>query len=357
MKSQSKTEVCFHAKKRILQVITSVILLFGAWSCTTTKCVMCDIDNTALYNVELDETGKQIAGKEKFETFFSPVPIETGKKKVDLYLIDCDNQEPYYKSKEELESFIKDNVVRVDTSHVIRIVTTSDADLPPRTISYTELSKLSLCNRFRKPIKFELRGMLGSRPWSNDGLFYPGDNGGTYFERNKQINQVLGFEEGGTNLILGAEAAIIPRIKTYNYKHALGLGLLTGFWPVDGGLFIPIAIHPRFTFNEFSSPLWGKCNAWYLFGDIGTAFDASGDVELIRDNWFSSWFIGAGAGIDLWKAKGHDLSFDLGYRYTSLGLPVNSDLEQCLTNSGVENPQAYYSRNVGQVFVRFGFTW
>lgn len=326
----------------------AILLVTITWSCKTTKCVLCDIDNSVLYNVELDNEGEKIAGKSEFETFFAPVPIETGKKKVDLYLIDCDNQAPYNKSQEELEKFIKDNVTRIDTSHVIRIVTTSDADFPPRTISYTELSDISLCNRTRKAIKLELRGMLGYRIGTNESISYPGENNGETYER-----QLVGFGTGGTQLTLGAEAAIIPRIKTFNYKHALGIGVLTGFWPVDGGLYVPIALHPRFTFNEFSTPLWGKCNAWYLFADAGTAYDVSQKIEFIRDSFLSSWFVGGGAGIDLWKAKGHDLSFDMGYRYTSLGLELNEDMYNCTDGTGT----SYATRNVGQVFVRVGFTW
>ncbi|MDA3881535.1 MAG: hypothetical protein PF436_14185 [Prolixibacteraceae bacterium] len=333
------------------------ILLMLAYSCTPTKCVLCDIDNSTLYKVELDEDAIGNKGNKEIETFFTPVPIEVSKKKVDLYLVDCTDDQPYKLTGESLEQFIKQNMFRVDTSQVKRIVTTSDADVPPEIVRYSELEDLGLCNRARKLVKIELRGMLASRRWDNEGMFYTGYNGGTFYERNDFINQVIGFGRGGTNLILGAEAAIIPRVARINNRHAVGLGLLTGFWPVDGGLFIPISFHPRFTFNEFSAPLWGKCNAWYLFGDLGAAYDASGGVPFIIADIPASWFTGGGVGIDLWKTKNRDLSFDIGYRYTSLAMPINDDLGNCYEAVGIDDITNYPRRNAGQFFVRLGFTW
>jgi hypothetical protein len=339
-------------------VLSSIFLMLVlSYSCTPTKCVLCDIENSTLYKVEYNEDEKSGRVNKEIETFFTPVPIEVSKKKVDLYLVDCTGEKPYKLQGEGLEQFIKQNMFRIDTSQVKRIVTTSDADVPPEVVSYHELEKLDVCNRARKPFKIEVRGMLASRRWDNEGVFYTGYDGGTLYQRNDFINNVIGFGRGGTNLILGAEAAFIPRLARINGRHALGLGVLTGFWPVDGGLFLPLALHPRFTFNEFSAPLWGKCNAWYLFGDLGVAYDAGGEIPFMNENMPTSWFTGVGIGIELWKTKNRDLSFDLGYRYTSLSLPANNDLENCYDQAGLDNTIGNPERKAGQLFVRLGFTW
>jgi hypothetical protein len=87
--------------------------------------------------------------------------------------------------------------------------------------------------------------------------------------------EVFGFGEGGTMITTGFEASFLPSILTVNDKHRFHLGAMTGYWPVDGGHFIPLSVHPRFTFNDITNPLFGNCNALYLFGDLGTAYDVS----------------------------------------------------------------------------------
>jgi hypothetical protein len=354
-------------------------MLLAVNSCRQSRCLLCEADQTKLYRVELKDEAIKTIGKEKVETFFAPVPIEAGKKKMNLYLIDCDGAEPFRFSEEELEQFVMKNTLVVDTTMVTRIITTSDADQPPVLVQYASLEALAVCNRFRKPLKFELRGMLGSRiPWSNEDLFYPGieEGGGITYQRNDVINSVFGYGPGGTNLIMGLEGAILPRITMINKKHSFNLGLLTGLWPVDGGLWQPVSLHPRLTFNEIASPLRGRCNAWYIFGDVGPVIKwanlntgANTSIPSVGEqlgDWFqspwnnlrsASWFAGLGIGFDLWKKKGHDFSFDLGYRITNLKLPKNDAFEQCLLDNGLEVDFPYPSRQAGQCFVRVGLTW
>lgn len=326
--------------------------LFVATSCTTPKCVLCNSDRNVLYQVEMKAGTPNVNGKNILKTFFAPVPMEMGNKKVDLYVVDCEGKEPYKMQQPELEDFIKRNIYKIDTSYVERIVTTSDADFPPSVVTFTQLDSFKLCNRFRKPLKVEVRAMTGVRNFDRTGTYFPGYNGGIFYPK-----KVLGFGEGGTNVVVGAEAALLPRIQNVGSRNAFNLGVMTGFWPVDAGMFIPIALHPRFTFNEFSAPLWGSCNAYYLFADLGTAFDASGDVPLWANKKLTSWFWDVGAGIDLWQSKNHDLSIDAGYRQTHFSMPFNADYQQCLHEAGLEHVSGYPARMAGQIFIRLGFTW
>lgn len=348
-------------------------------SCKQTQCMLCEADQSKLYLIEFKEGADKQVGKKKVETFFAPVPVELGKKKVNLFLIDCDTIEPFRYSQEELDEMVKKRTLIVDTTMVRKIMTTSDADLPPVMVEYASLEANLMCNRFRRPWKFEARGMLGSRlPWSNEDLFYPGaeEGGGINYERNDVIDHVFGFGPGGTNLIMGLEGAVMRRVTMIKNKHAFNLGLLTGLWPVDGGLWQPLSLHPRLTFNEISSPLRGRCNAWYIFGDVGpvlkwanintgvnTTIPSMGEQlgDWFQSPWndlkYASWFAGLGVGIDLWRKKGHDLSVDLGYRITNLKLPKNDAYEQCLIENGQTANFPYPSRRAGQCFVRVGLTW
>ncbi len=330
------------------------LTLLAMHSCRQSRCLLCETDKTKLYRVELKEGAAKTIGKEKVETFFAPVPIEAGKKKMNLYLIDCEGTEPFRFSEEELEQFVMKNTLVVDTTMVTRIITTSDADQPPVLVQYASLEGLRLCNRYRQPLKLELRGILGSRlDWNNE----PSLIEGYPYERNDLWDKVMGFGEGGTNLIVGGEAALMYRVATFGKRHSFSPGILTGIWPVDGGLFLPLSLHPRFTFNDLSMPLWGRCSAWYAYGDLGTALDLGGDVPLISNNWLTSWFAGLGFGRDFWISKKCDFSLDLGYRFSHLALPHNPVYQECLENAGIEQTVDYPARRAGQFFIRFGFTW
>jgi hypothetical protein len=360
-------------KNRLRQCRRGLVFLFLGgvlamlqYSCSTSKCALCDIDKSTVYNIEMKDNVRSDIGKKRFVSYFPPVPYEENKKKV-VAVIDCDGQEPYKMNDNELKRFILDNKHTIDTSSIEYIVVSSDADIAPKKVSYTSLDSLLLCNRSRHSVKFEVCGMLGSRlVWDNIGANILG----IYQPKNDLLDKVIGFGPGGTNLIIGAEAAILPRIALINNKHSFNLGLMTGFWPVDGGMFVPISIHPRLTFNEKSEPIWGKCNAWYLFGDMGTAWDARNinkgngvpiyqtytNIEGKTERWFT-WFAGLGAGVDLWKSKGRDLSIDGGYRITNLPLSTNEELRKCLQESGKDPNLINASRMADQVFIRIGFTW
>ena len=336
-----------------------ILLIFVNSSCKTSKCVLCELDNKTIYNIELKEGHETKDGKTQLQTYFDLIPFEEKGGKVALNIVDCSQGEPYrLHSGEEMAKYVRENIFSVDSLDIKRITKTSDADIYP--VSYTvqrlieENKDLQFCQRSRNALKLELRGMLGAR--SLNTIYYSPVPGA-----EPDSNKFIGFGEEGTKLIMGPEIALLAPIYTINNKSRFHLGLLSGYWPVDGGNFIPISIHPRFTYNDITSPLFGICNAWYLFGDMGTAYDVSDKFSKFWDgNWFVSSFYGIGFGVDLWKTKKMDVSYDMGYRRTTLALPNKSVESQefldCLRDNGIDF-LAYNKRKAGEFFIRIGLTF
>jgi hypothetical protein len=365
----------YKMRKRTGFIFIIALSVIVSSSCKPSKCVMCEMDNSTIYKVELKQDSRK-ATDQPINSFFTPILVENSKKSAEIYIINCQlDDQPFLMDVREMEQYIRQNTMRIDTSIIERVIKSSDTDIPPVVATFKSFDVL--CDRYRRNLKFEVRGMLGSRhPWHNEGLYYPGvgDESGVLYDKNELINNVIGFGPGGTNLIVGAEAAILPKIISIKNRHSVNLGLLSGYWPVDGAHFIPLSIHPRFTFNDVSSPLWGKCNAWYLYADLGPVLKV-GNINtnttypsvaeqfegLLRipsgGLYSSSWFTGIGFGIDLWKNRGRDLSFDMGYRYSNLILPKNENFENCLEESGKDYDLPYPSRSVGQIIFRIGYTW
>ncbi|MCF8357962.1 MAG: hypothetical protein K9H26_04335 [Prolixibacteraceae bacterium] len=297
-------------------------------------------------------------GKSSFQSYFPPILLERKKNKEELYVIDCDNETPYLMGGDELEQFVKAKVHIIDPGKIKKITTTSDIDVAPvEYIPQPPEGKLA-CNRYRNAIKIETRGMLGFRPWwlTEESITYPGPEGDAVYNRKFSSLGTIG-SPNGTIITLGLEAALLPRLFKIGDNHSLNLGPMLGIWPVDGGLYIPLSIHPRFTFNDITTPLWRNCNAFYLFGDIGTAYDALGNIPFTYKNELTSTFWGIGVGFDLWKTRGRDLSFDIGYRFTNLSLPQNLDYINCLKENGINADIPNPVRATDQFFIRVGFTW
>lgn len=355
-------------QKRLRSAFTIPLLLFLFLlvmfsSCKTKRCAMCDLDNTTIYNVEMKENTKQKYAKKNYLTYFAPVPVESAKKKVNVYLVDCENAEkedqikPYkLKHGKEMETFVKNNMVIVDSLDVKRVTRTSDADIYPEAFTFEklkELTNMNLCKRTRNPFKIEARAMVGFR--SFEKTTYEPIPGDTPIEK-----KTIGIGEEGTMITFGPEVAFLPSIFNVDDKHRFHLGAMTGFWPVDGGLFVPLSIHPRFTFNDITNPLFGNCNAWYLFGDLGTAYDVAGKFDKFwTGKKLNAYFWDLGAGIDIWRTRNMDISFDLGYRRTTLPLATlndNAGWNDCLNNHGVTY-SGYPRRSAGQIFIRIGLTF
>jgi hypothetical protein len=309
------------------------------------------MDNATIYKVDFKDDAKAEIGKDKILTNYYPIKIERSKTKAELYVIDCEGKEPYLLKGKALEEFIKQNLRVIDFSKVDTIINTGDSDFPP-SINIGQPDSFSLCNRFRQPVKIELRGMFGVRDFNKEGKPIPGYG-------SELDKKVLGFGGGGTNLVVGAEAAVLPRIARIGLRNSLNLGVMTGFWPVDSGMFVPIAIHPKLTFNEFTSPLWGQCNAFNIFGDLGVAYDVTGKTDFLNENNLPySWFYDIGAGIDLWRTRNLDLSFDIGFRRTNLALPISQKYTECIDNNGTTvEVTGFPVRSIGQLFIRFGLTF
>jgi hypothetical protein len=348
----------FYILKKMPNTLFILIVALSAFfisSCSTSKCTLCDIDNRTVYNIEMKEgVGNQ--KKENILSYFPPVPIEAAGKKVRVYLVDCNGKEPYRLSKgKDLQQFVKENLIVVDSLDIKRITRSSDADIYPEINNVKKLmdeNKLKLCRRFRTGFKTEIRFMTGFR--SFNPTTYEPIPGDIPLEK-----KTLGFGQEGTKITIGPEVAFLPAILTVKNKHRLNLGLLSGYWPVDGGNYIPIAIHPRFTFNDITNPLEGNCNAYYLFGDLGTAYDVSGKFDKFWSNKLNSWFFDLGAGVDLWVTRKMDVSFDIGYRLTTLALPSlteNSDWADCIENHNVAWTD-YPRRRAGDFFIRIGVTF
>ncbi|MBP7507142.1 MAG: hypothetical protein KA807_04920 [Prolixibacteraceae bacterium] len=333
-----------------------IVLLFTSWSCSTKRCAMCDLDNTTIYNVEMNENSSRKYGKKNFITYFAPVPVETVNDKVNVYLVDCEGKDAYkLKHGKELEKFVKENMLIVDSLDVKKITVTSDADIYP--VAFTlkklkDLTNLNLCKRSRNDFKIEARAMFGFRSFKESSYQpLPGDV--------PMEKELFGFGEGGTMITTGFEAAFLPSIFTVNDKHRFHLGAMTGYWPVDGGHFIPLAIHPRFTFNDITNPLFGNCNALYLFGDLGTAYDVSSEFKKFWSDKLNASFWDLGAGIDFWVTKGMDISLDLGYRRMTLplsSLEDNPEWAECAESHNIPY-SSYPGRRTGQFFIRLGVTF
>jgi len=318
---------------------------------------MCELDNQTLYNVELNESSIDELGKKNITSYFLPVPVERNNHKIDLYLVDCEGEEPFRLSPgPELQDFIKTHMVVVDSLSIKRITKTSDADIYPQAFTVAKLIEQvpNMCARQRNAFKVELRGMLGFRSFESSQ--YSVLLGDTPIDK-----KIIGFGPEGTMVTTGLEIGLLAPLFKIDGKHRFHLGIMSGYWPVEGGHYIPLAIHSRLTFNDITSPMWGICNAFYLFGDYGTAYDLKGDADKFRyKDKFNSSFWDVGLGVDLWRSKKMDLSIDAGYRNTNLTLPLTNSciLDDKGYQSGLSSDFNKFDKRVaGQVFFRVGMTF
>lgn len=356
IQKQNSGFCCLKIRLNFLSVLFFGLLALFISSCSTSKCTLCDVDNRTVYHIELNNGENNPTGKTDIISFFPPIPIEAAGKKVQVYLVDCEGKEPYRLAKGiELQQFVKENLLIIDSLEIKRITRTSDADVFPEVDYVKKLmdeNTLKLCRRFRTGLKTEIRFMTGFRSFNHSSYEpIPGD-----IPLDKKT---LGFGQEGTMITIGPEVAFLPSILTIKNKHRLNVGIMSGYWPVDGGNYIPLAIHPRFTFNDITNPLMGQCNAFYLFGDLGTAYDVTGKFEKFWSNKLNSWFCDVGAGVDLWVTRKMDVSIDAGYRITTLALPSlaeNSDWLNCIQNHNVAWSN-YPRRRAGEFFIRIGVTF
>lgn len=191
--------------------------------------------------------------------------------------------------------------------------------------------------------KLELRAMIGYRP-EPDPVFYPSATGGTLYEPS-----FINFDRGGSQLFFGFElAGMWSLTKSGNFQ----LGFMTGVWPIDGSIFVPVAIHPRYTFNQNPNPYEPYCNSWYIYGDLGLPLDFQTEAPIIGDLFDRSrYLIGIGIGYDWAISCSVDFSVDLGIRSFNLPLPP---IDCC---PDIPNEKSYYYRKSTGPILRFGLTF
>lgn len=241
-----------------------------------------------------------------------------------------------------------------------RITTPADGHNPPRDTILSCDDDCISCYRDRNCIKeatgfidkIELRAMGAYRLNTKESIVYEGLDGGTEYYK-----ETFGTERGGTDIVMGIETAFLFNIPYFSNKdNTFDLGLMTGYWPVDGGNFLPLSAHLRYTFDNRPDYIDCDCNAWYLFGDLGLALDLEGERPLVLEKpdgstiWSSFWDIGIG--YDWWLGECSDFSVDIGFRHTSLPLPENLDCVECTGETG-----KFPVRKINQVFLRAGITW
>ncbi len=271
----------------------------------------------------------------------------------------------FEKSRQEYSRKYLQEIPLNDTSEVKLYSTSSDVDIPPQLIYLSDARPCDCCPRDRTCIgkktifsKIEVRAMAGYRLGADDFIDYPGPVDVRYEK------ETLGFDIGGTDITLGLEAAFLWDItdwarKLFNIpqRHKLHLGPMIGLWPVDGSLFVPISLHPRYTFwYDETDRRNNECNAWYVFGDYGIPFDPTFELPVFCDNCgdnnLQAYFWGLGVGRDWWLSECMDFSIDVGFRMSQTPLPANKECEEC-----TDEQNKYPFREIGQIFLRFGLTW
>ncbi|TAL68120.1 MAG: hypothetical protein EPN82_12045 [Bacteroidetes bacterium] len=236
----------------------------------------------------------------------------------------------------------------VPISRVKRITYVSDPLEPPSQVEFNELQPLLGCCSERDGIvmfdKFELRGVLGYRgiqeEYYKPGVLTPFKS--TFF----------GFDEGGSTMIIGLEFAGLWNVPFIDKSEKFQLGFITGLWPWDGSMFVPLGLHGRYTFNPHPKPSSDNCNSWYLYGNLGLPLDFQTKAPLFASKIeFQRYFYGLGIGYDWAITCNMDLSFDLGFRAMNLPLPA---CESCPTTPIDERYPYRYSR---ALLFRFGLTF
>ena len=229
----------------------------------------------------------------------------------------------------------------IPTSNILEITEKSDPLNPP--IPWLIDEPCLCCCRDRDGWwlfdKLELRAMLGYRG-SIDTIRYTQANGDVITYPPSLFNT----DRGGSNLIFGFELAGLWNL-TSNRMYQLGF--LTGIWPFDGSIFVPLALHGRINTNQKPDPWGTHCDAWYLYGDLGLALDFQTGAPINENRLF--W--GLGIGYDIPINCNVDFSIDLGFRQMKLPLP---EIECC---PDVPDRDRYIYRLSNAAILRFGLTY
>ncbi|MDH7516715.1 MAG: hypothetical protein QHI48_12675 [Bacteroidota bacterium] len=294
-------------------MLTCLAMCLSLSSCASHRCLYCRFsecpqEDAYLYSVELKSDVPDPCGGGTARSFVTPYPpamlcAQGGTfLRIDLPCIgggECRGTQ----------------AVTVTQEQVLRITRVSDTKTPPSPVIVD--CRCVNCTSARDGLlgadKLELRAMGGYRG-KQTAVFYPDAAGGRLYEP-----ETFGFERGGTTFTVGVEAAPMWTLFRFNGTDAFHLGILTGVWPVDGSVFIPLSLHPRVTFNDRPDPYGCRCSAWYIFGDVGVTFDFTTRSPIARDRRV---FAGAGVGYEFPLSRGTDFAIDIFARRVYLPLPA-----------------------------------
>ena len=273
-------------------------------------------DGIVTYNVELRESGPDIVDRcnpaERLRSIQS-------QKKPDLIPAKEFTEARYRVYAFPCNGSGAEVVYDIPASKVVRVTETSDPLHPPGKVD--SLVPPETCCRDRIGWwffdKLELRVALHYRG-QYDSIFYASATGGTTYH-----SATFGTGRGGSTFFGWFELAGLWSADWLDQSHRFQLGVLTGVWPVDGSIFVPLTIHPRYTFRQHPEEFTSNCNTWYLFGDAGIPFDFQTGASIIGKSMDRQRSVfGFGVGYDWSWGCARDFSIDLGYRRLHLPLPA-----------------------------------
>jgi hypothetical protein len=327
-------------KSRLILLIIGITISTFLYSCSTQK-------NVIQWNVELNESDLPITNRcdpnQKLTSIKSAeqpklIPAsEEREARVRVEGIPCaEKEEP--------------PIYEIPINRVKRVTYVSDPLEPPKELASNDLAPIDGCCRIRDGWwifdKLEIRGAIGYRG-TKDSVVYPSANGSTVYN-----SKFLGFDRGGSSLVLGLELAGMWDLLFIDKAHHLQGGFILGAWPVDESIFIPLGLNLRYTFNQFPAKFSDNCNSWYIYGNSGLPLDFKSKAPMFgKDMKSQRLFYGIGIGYDWAINCNVDFSIDLGYRYMNLPLP---EITCCPgIPDGERNP--YRASNV--LLLRFGITY
>lgn len=241
-------------------------------------------------------------------------------------------------------------IYEIPINRVKRVTYVSDPLLPPVTLDVSQLDILEGCCRQRTGLlffdKFEIRGGIGYRG-SKDSVIYPTPTGEEIY-RSSFIN----FDRGGSSMIFKFELSGLWNLPFIDRTNRLQAGILTGLWPTDESLFIPVGLNLRYTLNQMPARYADNCNSWYMYATAGLPLDFQTNAPLFgSSSKYQRIFYGLGLGYDIAVTCAMDFSIDLGYRYMNLPLP---EIE-CCTTAPTDKRNPFRSSN--SLLLRFGLTF
>ncbi len=252
-------------------------------------------------------------------------------------LIECEKEE--------------DRVYELPASRVKRITYVSDPLLPPKVYRVEDgAPPPDRCCRLRTGAlgfdKLELRAMAGFRGRDEETYLHQTAAGKVPYE-----SKFFNLERGGSTMLVGLETA---GLWSLDETGAFQIGPFLGVWPADGSVFVPVGVHPRYTFNPNPDPnaFTPNCNTWFVYGDLGIPFDFQSGAPVIGSSFDRQrLYYGIGIGRDWAWGCERDFSIDIGVRRMNLPLP---EIECC---PDVPDDQRNAYRQSTSVYLRVGVTF